>query len=182
MNDGCKAILAAAPDANVLTAAVAMTAGARQAPFDAQTGIRIVDFVGNGASSGKAVRIVDKKTLDAALPDWQDDGQTAVATDVMVDPEDPLVYWCYPPNNGSGQMRMKYQAHITDMTPATTTFVLNAIWTSAAIDYVLYRAFNKDSEYGDPKRAEYYFQKFSLAVGLKEGADKAGEAPTADSR
>jgi len=47
------------------------------------------------------------------------------------------------------------------------------IYANALLDYVMFRAFSKDSEYSDPGKAAKYYQMFGNALGVKIKIDTA---------
>jgi hypothetical protein len=51
---------------------------------------------------------------------------------------------------------------------------LDDIYANCLLDYILYRAYQKDSEYaGNAQRSMMHYQGFSNALGIKTQADSA---------
>ena len=66
---------------------------------------------------------------------------------------------------------------ISNFTSDTTTITLDDVYANALLDYILYRAYQKDSEYaGDLQKSGSFMQSFQNALGIKTQVD-AGAAP-----
>ena len=81
INDGMKEICVIKPDAYVTTASVVLVAGVTQSlPAG---GFQLIEITHNmgvspGTTPGKAIRLIDRKVLDAIKPNWR--AATASAT------------------------------------------------------------------------------------------------------
>ena len=66
---------------------------------------------------------------------------------------------------------------ISNFTSDTTVISLDDVYANAILDYMLYRAYQKDTEYaGDMQRAGVYLQSFQNSLGVKNQVD-AGSTP-----
>jgi hypothetical protein len=108
----------------------------------------------------------------------------------MFDPRDPKTFWVYPPATTSAQVDILYAAYPTDIAePAdgstysavTGNISLQDVFGNSLIDYILYRAYTKDSEYaGNLQRAQAHYASFANALGIEIKATVA-VAPAAKS-
>ena len=68
-----------------------------------------------------------------------------------------------------------YSTAPADITYSSTAVItLDDIYANAILDYMLYRAYQKDSEYaGNAERSMMHYQSFANALGIKSRADAA---------
>lgn len=193
LNDGQREIILHRPDSNPKSDLLTMVAGTRQTLSVANglssTPAKLLDVVCNatGASLAaavrtSAVRLIQREVLDAQAVAWH---YTSPATEIkhyMFDPRHPLSFLTYPAvSGGASKVQVLYSAYPTDFTVGTlaNAVSISDIYLNALLDYMLYRAYSKDSEYaGNAQRAQFHYQSFasSLALELK-GTIKMG--PTA---
>jgi hypothetical protein len=141
------------------------------------------------ASGGtkRAVRLIAREIMDAQTPGWH--AKTA-ATDVlfyMYDERDPLEFFVYPPPiAGTTQLEIKFSAYPTDIsapsgqdyTSVSGNVSVKDIYGNALLDYILYRAYSKDSDYaGNTGRAAAHYQAFALSIGI-DGAQTFKVSPS----
>jgi hypothetical protein len=63
---------------------------------------------------------------------------------------------------------------ISNFTSDTTVISLDDVYSNCLLDYVLYRSYQKDSEFaGNAQRAMMHYQSFANALGVKTQADGA---------
>lgn len=182
LNDGQREIVLYRPDATIKNATHTCVAGAKQSiPSD---GSKLIDIIRN--SSGAAVRIVPRQILDAQIPSWYTLTGTDTAVHFMYDPRDPKVFYVYPPATVLTSLELTYSAYPTDIAePAAGSVYTDVsgnidvpdIYGNVLIDYVLYRAYSKDSEYaGNAQRAVAHYQSFASALNI-EVQGTTGVAP-----
>lgn len=185
-NDGQREIAMYRPDAMVTNTEHALVTGSKQTiPAN---GSKLIEIVRNATGNKRAVRLTNREILDAQAPGWH--GMTA-ATEIlhyMFDPRDPRTFYVYPPANSSASLQIVYSAYPTDIAiptegaalPTDTstdnsapTVVIGVISVrdtdvNALQDYMLYRAFTKDSEYaGNSARAQNHYAAFANALGIE---------------
>lgn len=179
LNDGQREVGTYRPDALVSGATVNLVAGSKQSLPN--NGIKLMDIVRNASTSQRAVRMTNRQILDAQIPNWHN---LAGATEILhfiYDPRDPLVFYVYPPAAASGAaVYMIYAGTPTAITePADGSTYSNVtgnigvpdIYANALIDYVLYRAYTKDTEYsGNATRATAHYQAFVNALTVEANA------------
>lgn len=181
LNDAQREIVLHRPDANPKTAQITLAAGTRQT-LSSGTGAggvgsnvnpaKLLDVICNVGEAGrtKAMRLVQREVLDAQTPGWH--ALTGVSEPVhyMTDPRDPLSFYVYPPALVTSKVEVLFSAYPTDVSDpvGSSTIALSDIFGNALLDYVLYRAYSKDSEYaGNAQRAQFHYQSFANSLGLE---------------
>lgn len=175
LNDGQREVVLYRPDSMVTNATVTCSPGSKQSlPAN---GAKLIEVVRNAAATGtkKAVRMVNREILDAQTPGWHNIAGTVDALHFMYDPRDPKTFYVYPPALVTTQLDIVYSAYPTDVTePAdgalysavTGNISLPDIYGNALLDWVLYRAYSKDSDYaGNAQRAQAHYAAFANALG-----------------
>lgn len=177
LNDGQREVILYRPDATIKNATLVCTAGPKQSlPAD---GSKLIDIVRNaGVGSGSAaVRLVAREILDTQIPNWYGLSGSDTVVHYTYDPRDPTVFYVYPPASGNAELEIAYSAYPTDITePAegsdytdvTGSLDVPDIYGNVIIDYILYRAYTKDSEYaGNAQRSVAHYQAFANALGIE---------------
>lgn len=171
LNEGQRLVAVAQP------AAVATEIAFTPAPGDRQElpedGFLLLDVLRNDSGRQRAVTKVDRKLLDAAEPGWVSRTPTIETKHYMYPSQDLRVFNLYPPAAVGAQLKIVYARHPTPVdAPATATWDsvtgttgLNARWDTPLLNYVLYRAYSKDAEYGaNTALAASYLSLFSGAT------------------
>jgi hypothetical protein len=176
LNDGQREIVLYRPDAMVTNAAVALAAGSKQAlPAN---GTKLIEVVRNTAGNKRSVRLVNREILDSQSPGWHNITGATEILHFMYDPRDPKVFYVYPPAAASGaSLDVVYAAMPTDITEPADGALYTAVSGNISVpdiygnviqDYVLYRAYSKDSEYaGNAARAQAHYGAFANALGVE---------------
>lgn len=176
LNDGQREIVMYRPDAMVTNAAVNLVAGSKQAL--PSNGTKLIEVVRNSGGTQRSVRMVNREILDAQSPNWHAITGSTEILHFMYDPRDPKIFYVYPPAAASGAaLDIVYAALPADITEpaagATFTAVTGnisvpAIYGNPLQDYILYRAYSKDSEYaGNAARAQAHYGAFANALGIE---------------
>lgn len=179
LNDGQREIVALNHSANSKTANLTCAAGTKQTiPTD---GITLMDVVRNmgtsGTVPGTAVRMVSRTILDAQLPDWHSSTSSTVIKHYCFDARTPKNFYVYPPAQSGTKLEIVYAATPTDVAVAGDTIALDDIYANALVDYMLFRAYSKDTEFaGNASRAAAARQSFENSLGLKAQSDAASDA------
>lgn len=156
LNDGQREVMIYKPNANVVNGAVQLSAGTKQSlPAN---GIQLIDVPRNmgadGNTPGRAIRIVMREVLDAQAPDWHASTPAAVTRHYMYSPLDPKHFYVYPPATGSSSVEIVYSAVPANLAQLENAISIDDIYANVLVDYVLYRAYSKDSEnIANPARA-----------------------------
>ena len=187
LNDGQREIIVHRPDAMVTNASVSLASGTKQSlPAN---GAKLIDVVRNSAGNKRAIRMCAREILDAQSQGWHNLSGVTEIVHFMFDPRAPKVFYVYPPAAVSGAaVDLVYSALPTDIAePAAGTdfaavtgnISVPDIYSNALQDYVLYRAYTKDSQYaGNEARAQARYAAFANALGIEIKATVA-VAPSA---
>lgn len=177
-NDAQKEVVLHRPDANMQNAAFTPIDGSKQTI--PTSGLRLIDVVRN--VGGYAVTQIDRKILDETLPNWHNTVQNATkkVEHFVFDPADPKTFYVYPKAIAdSDNLEIIYSAAPTDIAISnfdtdTTLISLDDIYANCILDYILYRAYQKDSEFaGNAQRSMMHYQGFANALGVKTQVDGA---------
>jgi hypothetical protein len=176
LNDGQREIVLYRPDAMVTNAAISLVAGSKQVlPTN---GTKLIEIVRNTAGTKRSVRLVNREILDSQAPNWHNITGSTEILHFMYDPRDPKIFYVYPPAAASGaSLDAVYAALPTDVTEPADGALYTAVTGNISVpdiygnviqDYVLYRAYSKDSEYaGNAARAQAHYGAFANALGVE---------------
>lgn len=179
LNDGYKELVNMRPDANAQTATFTCAAGYRQTINGVTPrAYRLMDVVANkaAASSKKRVTLISRGSLDAVRPNWYNDTATVEIEKYIFDPRLPKEFLVYPPAATTAQLEIVFaevpEPHaltaVQLANPATAEVIrVDDIYANPLLDYVMYRAYSKDSEQqGNAQRAVAYYQAMQAALGI----------------
>lgn len=176
LNDAQREVILYRPDAAVTNASVPLVAGSRQSLPSG--GTKLVEVVRNSAGTKRAVRMVNREILDAQLPGWHAQTGVTEILHYMYDPREPRVFYVYPPAAAvNAAVEVTYASVPGDILEPADGALYTAIagnigvpdiYGNAVQDYVLYRAYTKDSEYaGNAARAQAHYAAFANALGVE---------------
>jgi hypothetical protein len=185
LNDGQREVVLYRPDSMVTNATVALVAGAKQAV--PTNGSKLIDVIRNTAGTKRSVRMTVRNILDTQSPNWYNMTGVTEILHYMYDARDPKVFYVYPPAASTGaSVEIVYSAYPTDIAEPADGAVYSAvtgnislpdIYGNVLADYILYRAYTKDSEYaGNAQRAQAHYAAFQAAL-TTEMAGTTGVAP-----
>ena len=176
INDAQREIVNYRPESSATTANVQLVAGTKQSLPSG--GLRLIKVTRNmsdtsgGATGKRAIRIVNVDILNTQEPDWNDptvSGDAAHGTVVkhyIFDEDDPRNFYVYPGVSGNAYVEVVYSDSPTDLGNTSATISVDDIYANAIMDYVLFRAYQKDSEYaGNAQRANQHYQLFLNCIG-----------------
>jgi len=168
-------IVARKPEATATHGVIALVPGTRQGlPSAAQ---RLIEVVRNtnsaGTAPGRAIRLVDRTEIDSAYPQWHSSAAVggarhkAEVKNYTFNEHDPRTFYVFP---GVLAADTVYVDAVYSITPAAAVAGQNLsvsdYFAEVVTNYVLYRAFLKESEFGGGnERAQLYLQLFLSAVG-----------------
>ena len=143
------------PDAATKTVTQQLVPGAKQAnPSDC---IEVIEVRQN--DSGLAVTPCDRAALDRFQPGWMKSPTASVVKHWMDDPQ-PDTFYVYPAqNNLPGKIVMTY-SFVPPALTANGVLGVRDIYQAAIENYILFRAFSKDSEPASAERAVAYGKAF----------------------
>lgn len=177
VNDAQREIVNYRPESSATTANVQLVTGTKQTLPTG--GLRLIKVTRNmsdtsgGATGKRAIRIVNVDILNTQEPNWHDSsaatGDAAHGTNVkhyIFDEDDPRNYYVYPGISGNAYVEVVYSASPTDLANTSAVISVDDIFANAIVDYVLFRAYQKDSEYaGNAQRAGTHYQLFTASIG-----------------
>ena len=177
INDACLFVALLRPDSCVVNSTITLAAGTKQTIAGlSPVGLRLLDVVYN-QTTGRAMRLVDRRRLDSAQPTWH--GATAgQPTDFTFDNRDPATFYVYPPALETPPQvlnivysRVPVKISVGEL--ASVTLSPPDIYLDPMINYVLFRAKAKEIEFaGDQAAAAGYRQLAGEMLGVKSGVDK----------
>jgi len=187
LNEAYLNIVLARPDSNAKTGTFTCAAGTRQQLTTVfSDALRLLDVTRNlaTASNKRGVRHVSRHVLDDQRPDWHAESETVNIQHWMFDSRQPKEFFVYPPASATAELEVVYTAPVgahsmteNDLDPAganATTILLDDIYAAVLVDWICYRAYSKDAEYGEnTQRAQAHLQSFSTALGAKNEVDTA---------
>lgn len=193
VNEAVDAVLLAKPSASSATIVIAMQAGTLQRvpTTGTPTPLRLMGLTRNiledGATrtAGRTVTATIRSLLDKHEPNWHDRRHTPYRREVrqfVFDEENPREFFVYPGNDGTGKVEavvatrpapLAATGPADDIASYGGSLGLDDVYSGALVDYVCYRAQQKDDEASNTGRAAVHYQNFATAIGLKiqvEGA------------
>ena len=180
LNDGQRELVSKRPDAATLTLSTALVAGARQSlPINA---IQLIDVAGNTASQ-KALTKADAGLMDSFMRGWKSSAPALDAVHFMYDMREPRIFYVYPPALATSSLDLVCPVYPTDITDPAAGAAFSAVtgnlsvadqWGNALHDWVLYRAWSMDAEFGgNAVLAAGYLSLFKTAIGEQAQASAA---------
>lgn len=173
ISDGQRTIVAAVPQAAYKIVTVALSAGTRQTlPAD---GYKLLDIPRNlvGGVPGTPCSSVDRAILDRQYLTWHSGPQVPGVLHWTYDPNDPLTFFVFPANNGAGGVEVVYSFMPTEVSLGTDVLTVRDIYQTPLMDYVLYRAYGKDSDFGAGSAlAQNYLGAFTAFIQAQAGGTK----------
>ena len=192
LNDGLREISLIKPTAISASVIYSLSAGTYQKLQSDYTGIiRVTRNLKTTATSpragGRAIRVVDRVVMDSQLPDWHDSTITTpskTVKNVVFEMTDPTAFYVYPPNDGTGIVEAIVSKVPTQIAAPTgdqenianysTALDILDVYANALVDYVLYRAYSKDSSFaGNAQRAAAHYTQMANALGVSLQNDMA---------
>lgn len=192
INNATKAIILAKPSASSQTVQTGtLAAGTLQSAPNTgtPTPIRIIGVganirdVGPPVLRGRVIKVISRNQLDAHFPTWQDirfNRPTKEVREIIFDENTPYEFLVNPPNDGTGRIELKMSvlpAPITGDGETVESYSadtgLDDIYLNPYVDFVCYRAYAKDDQGGNPARAQFYYQQFAQALGIKVRVESA---------
>jgi hypothetical protein len=188
LNDSYRDTLTLRPDSNTLLGEFTCVAGPRQNVTSTFANAeRLIGVLRNTATTSKkgAIALASRSSLDSALRNWYAETQTVDVELYMFDPRTPKEFLVYPPATTAARLEVAY-AQVPSPHTLTSEQLANAATTetiriadgfaNALVDYVLYRAYSKNTESTtNAAKAGAYFQSFQGALGIKGQSEAASQ-------
>jgi hypothetical protein len=182
---GYAAIITARPDANSILVTHDCVAGAIQEIPTTYDGAQLLAVRRNMIkttvdgvttySSGKIPRLISGDLADSIMPTWftapaNADGQI---DEYIYDDRTPNTFYVYP--NATANTALELLLSVLPakhVDPTTETIAINTRYISPLLDYVMFRAYIRDSKDTHSKQmADGYLQRFNSAMGTKVTVD-----------
>jgi len=184
LNDAYVAIINERPDANVTVATITLAAGSKQSLTTlVPTATTLIDITRNMAASSLKLPIfrIDREVLDQFIPNWHNVSQSVDVQNWVHDLLTPKEFFVYPPATSAAQVEIatssvptKHTLTEEQLAPyASTAEVIKVddTYANAIVDYVLYRAFLKDSETANAASVALHLGEFNRQIGAKAQVD-----------
>lgn len=179
LNDGQREIVLRKPDAYTVSDKMVLAASETKQNLPSG-GIQLIDVVRNlgtsGGIPGRAVTRTERYILDSQRPDWNTETGSATVKHYMFDERNPKVFYVYPPQAATpGYVEVVYSASPDALATTAASITLDDIYSSALLDYVLYRAYSKDADIAPsaPQRAVAHYEAFLKSLGAQEQAESS---------
>jgi hypothetical protein len=169
LSDGQRTIVSAIPSASATLTTLALVAGTRQSlPATAFKLLNVYRNLTAGGVSGVSCLYVPRDLLDTQYSTWHTASTaTSAVTHWTYDEIDPLAFYVYPRNDGTGSLEINYSANPTDVASTSSNISVRDIYSTALFDYVMYRAHTKDGDYAAGQGlAGGYMQSFSSYIAM----------------
>lgn len=163
------------PDAFATVETLALVAGHKQTL--PATCARLIDIPANATGTKLPISRVERSEMDAIKPGWRAQAEAGVIKHYMHDLDVPLRFEVYPPAIVATSVDIEFSKYPPALTVPGAGTAYGAVtgninapdkYANAAVDYLLYRAFSKDSELTiNEARADRHYRSFALILGIK---------------
>ncbi len=188
LNEAQRATAAARPaDFYVVEEDMVLQAGIVQALPD--NGILLIDIPRNSQSlpsgvlnpSFRVITQVDKTLQDEADRFWPIGTPQTEVEHYTFDPRNPRRFTVYPPNDGTGSINIVYGAYAPEVMYDTEDLVCPDNYQTPLINFILAKAYSKNSKRQDLVKTGSYMQMWGQALGLESSAIAAAAPKVASS-
>ena len=165
LNEALRATAFVKPDMYTVQTSFTPAAGVLQTlPSD---GIALLDITQNLTGRKRNVTQVDEGLLEEANRFWPAATQQAEVEHFTADPRNPRRFRVFPPADGTGSVQILYGAVPPQINYDDEDIAVPDSYQTALIDFVLSRAYAKNSKKQDLAKASYYMQQWGALLGLK---------------
>jgi hypothetical protein len=172
LNDGQRELVRLRPDTTANIYPVTLAGGFYQSLPDQY--MVLMDVMCNTTGKKRRITKTDIVQLDAVSPDWRSRTQATEVVHFMHDMRDPRAFHVYPPVQSGTQVDLlacEYPTDIPNPSGAAFSSVTGNIdlpdkWAEPLLNFVLFKAYSKDAEYGgNAQIAAGYLGLFNAAIG-----------------
>lgn len=181
-NEACAEVARVRPEACSTTGSFQLRAGSKQsvATLGASRVLEVICNIKNG-EEGRAVRHVERSTLDNEDPNWMAGSKTDTVFRYSVSLTDPRSFYVYPPADGTGSLLMVTGTTPNEVESLTDPFPLPSMYAACVANYILHRAFAKFTESESMQaRAQNYYNVFVSQIGDTQASMENDNAKTRD--
>lgn len=177
ISDAQREIVIARPEISVINGPITLTANTTKQSLPAG-GLTLMNIIRNlgvgGNTPGRAIRVCVQEVLDAQRPNWHTESAEAQVKHFVFDKRDRKTFYVWPRPSGALQVEAVYSAVPQAVTALNQTLAVDDIFINPMLDYVLYRAYSKDSEYaGNAGRAAAHYTQFANSLGIQTSTERA---------
>ena len=171
LNEALRATSFVKPDMYTVQDFVTLAAGiAQNLP---EGGVALIDISDNEVS-GRAVTQTDMALLQEENRFWPAATQEVDAENYAADPRTPRRFYMFPPNDGTGSVRITYGAVPDTLTGSSGEEIpVPSSYQTALTNFVLAKAYAKNSRKQDLGKSSTYMQQWGALLGLKSQAQVA---------
>lgn len=175
INEAAGALVSIRPSAGAKLVVLPLVAGTQQTLDD--NVVQLLDVVRNvavdGVTPGRSIRLAERHLFDSTDPDWHTRPGKSVIKHYIYDDRTPNIFYVYPPALAGTKVQASLTVIPAQLTAETDTLDLDAQFESALVNYVVFRAMAKDSEYANGAIATGYYQAFQAALGGKDAGEQS---------
>lgn len=168
LNEALLATALVKPDLVTKQEAITLVAGVLQnLPAD---GIALIDIKRNAIGTKRVVTEVDAQLLAEVQRFWPAGTEEVAVEHFTVNPAAPRQFDVYPPNDGTGQVIALYGVTPTVLASTADNIPVVDTYQQPLTQYVLSRAYAKNTKRQDLVKAAEAMQSWARAVGAKSQA------------
>lgn len=173
LNEGQLAICQLKPDAKSVTRNLKLTAGTTKQSVSSRQLLAVIRNMGaDGATPGRAIRLVDRGLKDEADPDWHSATPASAVREYVMDDRDKQVFYVSPPPDSAFYIEVTEAINPTDVADTADPIDIDDSYAPALVEWICYRFFGRDSEetpnFG---RAGRYLQNFYNLLQVRTAVD-----------
>ena len=171
LNEALRATSFVKPDMFTVRDFVTLAAGiAQDLP---EGGVALLDISDNEVS-GRAITQTDLALLQEENRFWPAATREVDAENYAADPRTPRRFYIFPPNDGTGSVRITYGAVPDTLTGSSGEEIpVPSSYQTALTNFVLAKAYAKNSRKQDLTKSSAYMQQWGALLGLKSQAQVA---------
>jgi hypothetical protein len=196
LNTGLDAITFYKPTAVSKTEILDLDEGTLQSLDEGVNMLRVIRNITSIADAtprvaGPIVTVIDKAILDVQFPGWHETAVvpfSSTVRHVVFDEMNPRSFYVYPGNDGTGRLECILAVKPThidaptdplDIDEYTAEIDLPPIYINVLVDWVLHKAFQKDSAIpGAANRSVAHLNSFMQALGGRQAVEQAANVTT----
>lgn len=165
INDSASEIVLRRPAARAITEIVELVSGTKQSANSGTA--QLLDVIRNiraDGTPGKPIRISDRQQIDDAEPNWHN-LRPAPTRHYMIDERSPTSFYVYPPALLGATVEVLASKPPPKVELPEDTIDMRSEFINAMLNWMMYRAHSKDSEYSQGNMAALHYQAFTAAIG-----------------
>lgn len=170
LDDGQRDIVFLKPNAYIVNEVLQLVAGTKQTVHDGIGLIKLVRFMGtDGTTAGDVINFVPMEQANYQERTWHSATACATPEFYTYDENDPGYFYVYPPQPTSS-MGYVEEVHIglpATLDATTDAIVLNDIYQTPMLNYMLYRAYSRETDAQSGALADKYYNLYLRSLGLK---------------